>query len=63
MYKINVTAPETPGATPTNHFCNTLREARKIAKGYKSRRDLTWQDVRIEKAATGQLIEYAGPPR
>jgi hypothetical protein len=63
MYKFNVSAPETPGAASSNHFAKTLREARKIAKEFSRRRDLTYQDVRIEKLPTGMLVEYAGPFR
>ncbi len=62
MSKYNVSAPQTPGAAPSDHPAATLAEARKIAKTFVGRRDLTGQDVRIE-TGDGQLVEYAGPAR
>lgn len=62
MSKYIVTAPKTPGATPTGQTANTLADARKIAKSFQDRRDLKGQDVRIERD-NGQLVEYAGPAR
>lgn len=62
MSRYQVTAPKTPGATPSSQPAATLAEARKIAKAFAGRRDLTGQDVRIERA-DGQLVEYAGPSR
>ena len=62
MSKYFVSAPKTPGATPTRLAAASLPEARKIAKTFAGRRDLKGQDVRIERD-TGALVEYAGPPR
>lgn len=62
MTKYIVSAPKTPGATPSETPAATLAEARKIAKTYSGRRDLKGQDVRINKA-DGSLVEYAGPAR
>lgn len=59
--KYFVIAPKVPGAVPSSQDAATLAEARKIAKSFGDRRDLTWQDVRIER--NGKIIEYAGPPR
>ena len=58
-----VIAPMTPGATPTVYATTqTLREARAAAAAFaQQRRDLTYQDVRIERAGT--RVEYAGPAR
>lgn len=53
----------TPGATPSIvASTKTLAEARKVARTYSDRRDLTNQDVRIQRE-DGQLVEYAGPNR
>ena len=60
MNKYLVTAPSTPGATPTSQSVHTLRDARRIARTFRDRRDLRGQDVRIERA-DGRLVEYAGP--
>lgn len=59
-----VTAPSTPGATPTTQAtCGTLREARREARSLScDRADLAGQDVRIERA-DGSLVEYAGTGR
>lgn len=56
-----ITAPKTPGSTPTAiATAATLREARKLAREHsRGRRDLRGQDVRIERE-NGQLVEYAG---
>lgn len=62
MSKYNVSAPKTPGATPSNHPAASMAQARKIAKTFANRPDLKGQDVRIERA-DGQLVEYAGPAR
>lgn len=62
MTKYHVTAPKTPGATPSSEGASSLREARQIAKQYRDRRDLSNQGVRIERP-DGQLVEYAGPNR
>lgn len=62
MHKYVVTAPKTPGATPSGQPAATLAEARKIAATYLDRRDLRGQDVRIERP-DGRLVEYAGPAR
>lgn len=52
----------TPGSTPTTvATAKTLREARRIASQYDSRRDLTYQDVAIRRG--GKIVEYAGPAR
>lgn len=57
-----VTAPKTPGSVPAViGTAKRIAEARKLAKPYQSRRDLTRQDVRIER--DGKLAEYAGPVR
>lgn len=62
--KYVVVAPATPGATPTNiKFCETLPEARRVAKTFRQRPDLRWQDVRIDSYPSGILKEYAGPHR
>ncbi len=60
---IQITAPKTPGSQPSiiGEFTN-LRDARRAAKAFRvDRRDLTGQDVRIER--DGKLVEYAGPVR
>lgn len=57
-----VTAPKTPGATPTGTAASNLAAARKIARQHRHRRDLAGQDVRIERE-DGSLVEYAGPAR
>ena len=57
-----VSAPRTPGAAHTSTQAATLAEARKISKEFSSRRDLSRQDVRIERN-DGSLVEYAGPAR
>ena len=62
--KYQVSAPKTPGASPTvlsTH--STLREARKAARSLGARRDLTRQDVRIERTTDIHVVEYAGPSR
>lgn len=61
MSKYHVTAPKTPGATPSKiAAANALRDARREAKSFRAgRRDLRGQDVRIE-LADGSLVEYAG---
>lgn len=57
-----VTAPKTPGSQPSVvGTARRIADARKLAKPYQSRRDLTHQDVRIER--DGKLAEYAGPVR
>ena len=62
MAKYQVTAPRTPGATPTViGTADTISEARKIARGCWSP-DLNGQDVRIE-TLDGSRVEYAGPAR
>ncbi len=56
-------APKTPGAQPSDISAHVyLAEARKAARAFRDRRDLTNQDVRIERV-DGQLVEYAGPNR
>ena len=58
-----VSAPLTPGARPVvAGAAATLADARRLARGFSHRRDLTYQDVRIERPS-GSLVEYAGPPR
>lgn len=59
-----LTYPETPGAEPTSTECATLRQAREMAAAEVrfGRKDLTYQDIRIERA-DGTLVEYAGPCR
>jgi hypothetical protein len=57
-----VTAPKTPGATPSSQPAATLADARRIARTFRDRRDLAGQDVRIEHS-DGRLVEYAGPAR
>lgn len=61
MNKYIVTAPATPGATPSVVSTHaTLTAARKSAVGFsRGRRDLRGQDVRIERP-DGALVEYAG---
>ncbi len=61
MSKYNVSAPKTPGATPSVIAgADTLRAARREAKAFRAgRRDLHRQDVRIERE-DGSLVEYAG---
>jgi len=63
--KLHITAPATPGATPSVvATANTIDEARRKAVEFSwSRRDLRGSDVRIELADGGQLIEYAGVGR
>lgn len=57
-----VIAPATPGATSTvRATVSSLREARAAAREFAARRDLTYQDVWIERA--GARVEYAGPAR
>lgn len=61
--RYQVSLPTVPGNAPSSHPARTLGQARKLAKilgGH--RKDLTYQDVRIE-TANGSLIEYAGPCR
>ena len=59
MNRYQVTAPATPGATPTSQLAATLAQARQIARTFRDRRDLRGQDVRIERLY-GRLVEYAG---
>ena len=54
--------PGTPGATPTTSEPMTLRQARAAALEVRTRKDLTYQDVRIVRRG-GDLYEYAGPAR
>ena len=51
----------TPGATPSALLASSVESARIMARRHKDRPDLRHQDVRIEWANSGQLIEYAGP--
>jgi len=64
LAKYNISYPLTPGAAPSIAEQNvSLREARKIAAHVAARRrDLTYQDIRLERA-DGTLVEYAGPAR
>ncbi len=65
MTKYTVTYPATPGAARhTRHSKHRLLgSARKAADDAgRDRRDLTWQDIRIERV-DGTLVEYAGPAR
>lgn len=63
MIRYTVSAPPTPGAAAEIVArCVWLREARRAAQSYNHRRDLTYQDVRIDDRS-GQLVEYAGPSR
>jgi hypothetical protein len=57
--------PRVPGAKPAVHrTANTLSMARLIARAtIDRRRDLTYQDVRIDDARTGRRVEFAGPSR
>lgn len=59
-----VTYPTTPGSTPTVQIgARTIREARRHARAEaQARRDLTYQDIRIERR-DGRLVEFAGPSR
>ena len=60
-----VRLPETPGSQPRVAARGlTLAQARRECDSYdiQERRDLTYQDVRIERA-DGRLYEYAGPMR
>lgn len=59
-----ITAPKTPGATPSVvATATTLSAARKSARYFsRDRRDLSGQDVRINRP-DGSLVEYAGPTR
>lgn len=63
--KYQISYPPTPGVRPTaRHRCLTLREARAVAHDRTAHRgDLAGQDVRIEYADSGRLVEYAGPCR
>ena len=59
---LEVIAPATPGARPSViGTARTIREARKLAKPYQTRKDLTYPDVRIAKG--GRHVEYCGPAR
>ena len=59
---LEVIAPATPGARPSViGTARNIREARKLAKPYQARKDLTYQDVRIVRG--GKLAEYCGPAR
>ena len=59
-----VTTRTTPGAAMTSvGKVGTLADARRLAAGYQGRSDLTYQDVRIERAGNEALVEYAGPCR
>lgn len=61
--KYVVTAPKSPGAQPSAVAeCATIAEARRAARPFASRKDLSGQDVRIERP-DGMLVEYAGPSR
>lgn len=42
---------------------SNILEARKIAKTFAGRKDLTFQDVMIRDSSNGELVEYAGPSR
>ena len=60
MNRYIVTAPATPGATPTSQPAPTLAQARKIARDIsRGRHWMRGQDVRIERL-DGTLVEYAG---
>jgi hypothetical protein len=56
-----VRGPATPGSTPSAQLASSLESARLLARKFQDRRDLRHQDVRIEWADSGRLIEYAGP--
>ncbi len=59
--KYRISAPSTPGSRPTIQGAHgNLRDARRSACLFNDRNDLTYQDVRIERA-DGHLVEYAGP--
>jgi hypothetical protein len=62
--RYQITAPYTPGATPSPQGgTRTLAEARIFARKIsQGRGDLRGQDVRIEDL-DGNLVEYAGPAR
>ena len=61
--RYTLTYPATPGAIPTRQWSGaTIREARREAVACRARRDLRYQDVRIDRA-DGRLAEYAGPVR
>lgn len=62
MTKYTIETRPTPGSTTTTvGTAKTIREARRIARQYDSRRDLTYQDVAIRRG--GKIVEYAGPSR
>lgn len=62
--KYTVETKSTPGAAMTIQSRHaTLAEARTAARAYAHRGDLTRQDVRIDSADDGHLVEYAGPRR
>lgn len=62
--RYQITAPTTPGASPTVVRQRLTRaEARKAAREFsRGRPDLKGQDVRIE-TLDGALVQYAGPCR
>ena len=62
--KLTVWAPRVPGAEPSVvGECETVAEAREVAKGYAHRKDLTRQDVVIRLGRDGKIIERCGPCR
>ncbi len=77
MSDYQIKAPATPGATPSTFGpYKTLAAARKEARRWEVRGDLTVQDVRIERLVgrplgsrdvpdgrPTQFVEYAGPCR
>lgn len=77
MTTYQISAPATPGARPTTYGpFKTLAAARKEARKWAHRKDLTNQDVRIERRPgrpngsrdnpDGRevvFVEYAGPNR
>lgn len=61
---VTVWAPRTPGAEPSIiGQAGTVAAARTIARQFKNRRDLTYQDVVIRLGRDGRIIERCGPCR
>ena len=63
--RYQIAAPDVPGGAFVTYGPYTLTEARRHAReDWSIRRDLTYQDVRIERVnPAGVLVEYAGPTR
>ena len=64
--RYELSAPEIPGAAPTVVASYpSIVDARFAAERFQGRRDLTYQDVRIDKTGRSfsKFVEYCGPTR